>query len=70
MSYVVTAIPEEAVQQQQKAFEGLLEDLGRASSAETKLALAEREEVPYETELDPEVITRLRQRIAEASPTE
>jgi hypothetical protein len=70
LSYMVTPVPEEAVQQQRKAFEGLLEDLRHASSVETGQALAERAEVPYETELDPEVVARLRQRISEVSSSE
>ena len=67
MTYMVTPIPEEAVQQQRGAFAALLENLGQASSAEIKRVLNEREEVGPEPGLDPEVVARLRQRIAEAS---
>jgi len=67
MAYMVTPMPEGAVQQQRKAFAALLQNLGQASSAETRQALAEREKVAPEPGLDPEAIARLRQRIAEAS---
>jgi len=60
-------VPEEAVQQQREAFAALLENLGQASSAEIKRVLDEREEVVPEPGLDPEVVARLRQRIADAS---
>jgi len=60
-------MPEGAVEQQREAFAALLENLGQASSAEIRQALAEREEVAPEPELDPEVVARLRQRIADAS---
>ena len=59
-------VPEEAVQQQRDAFAALLENLGQASSAEIKQVLAEREVAP-EPELDPAVVARLRQRIADDS---
>lgn len=67
MAYMVTPMPEEAVQQQQEAFAALFENLGQASSAEIKRVLNEREEVGPEPELDPEVVARLRQRISDAS---
>lgn len=67
MAYMVTPIPEEAMQQQREAFAALLENLGQASSAEIKRVLNEREEVTSEPGLDPEVAARLSQRIAEAS---
>jgi hypothetical protein len=67
MAYMVTPIPEEAVEQQREAFAALLENLGRAPSAETRQALAEREQVGPEPELNPEMVARLRQRIADTS---
>jgi hypothetical protein len=70
MTYMVTPIPEEAVQQQREAFAALLENLGQASYAEIRQALAEREEVAPEQGLDPEVVARLRKRIADASASE
>jgi len=60
-------VPEEAVQQQREAFAALLENLGQASSAEVKRVLAKREEVAPKPGLDPAVVARLRQRIADAS---
>lgn len=53
------------MQQQREAFAALLENLGQASAAEVRRVLDEREEVA--PELDPEVMARLRQRIADAS---
>jgi len=67
MAYMVTPIPEEAVQQQREAFAALLESLGQASSAEIRQALDEREEVAPESGLDPEVVACVRQRIADAA---
>ena len=67
MTYMVTPMPEEALQQQREAFAALLENLGQASFTENRQALAEREQVTPEPELDPEVATRLRQRITDAS---
>jgi hypothetical protein len=52
------------VEQQREAFAALLENLGQASSAETKRVLNEREEVAPEPGLDPEVVACLRQRTA------
>jgi len=67
MAYMVTPIPEEAVQQQREAFAALLESLGQASSAEIRQVLDEREEVAPESGLDPEVVACVRQRIADAA---
>ena len=63
-------MPESAAQQQREAFAVLLENLGQASSAEIRRALAERKEVAPEQGLDPEVVARLSQRIADASASE
>jgi hypothetical protein len=67
MTYMVTPMSEEALQQQRAAFAALLEDLGQTSPAEVRRALAEREEVAPESGLDPELVARVRQRIADAS---
>ena len=61
------SMPEGTVQQQREAFAALLENLGQASPAEARRALDEHEEVAPEPELDPEVVARLRQRIADTS---
>jgi hypothetical protein len=62
---MVTPIPEEAVQQQREAFVALLENLGQASSAGIRRALAKREKVPPESGLNPEVANRLLRRMAD-----
>lgn len=67
MTYMVTPISEEAVQQQREAFAALLENLGQTSPAEVRRALAEREEAAPESGLDPDLVARVRQRIADAS---
>lgn len=67
MAYTVTPIADEAVQQQQRAFVTLLQKLGQASPAEVQRALAERETVAPEPDLDPDIADRLRQRIAAVS---
>jgi len=66
MAYMVTPMPEGAVQQQREAFAALLETLGQASVAETRRVLAEREQVAPESELNPEAVARLRRRSADA----
>lgn len=65
MAYTVTPIPEDAVRQQREAFDALLASLGRASPAEVQQILAERQIVEPEPDLSPQVVTRLRQRIAQ-----
>jgi len=65
MSYAVTPMPEEAVQQQRQAFAALLENLGQASPAEVAQALAERAKITPEPDLDPEVAARLQRQVSE-----
>ncbi len=67
MAYTVTPIPEDAVQQQREAFDALLANLGRASPDEVQRALAGRQAVEPEPDLSPQVVARLRQRIAQKS---
>jgi hypothetical protein len=67
MAYMVTPMSEDALQQQREAFAALLENLGQISPAGVRRALAEREEVAPESGLDPELVARVRQRIADAS---
>ena len=69
MTYMVTPISEEAVQQQQEAFAILLEDLRQTSPTEVRQALGDREEITPESGLDPDLVARVRQRIAGASAT-
>jgi len=67
LTYTITPIPDDALQQQREAFAALIENLRQSSPAGVGQALAEREEVAPETGLDPEVVARVRRRIADAS---
>ena len=67
MTHTVTPVPEKAVQQQREAFAALLESLRQASPAEVAQALAEREKITPEPDLDPEVAARLQWRVSEAT---
>ncbi len=64
--YTVVAWPPEAVQQQRQQFEALLQRIRAASPEEIADAMAEREIVPPEPDLDPDLVQRLRLRINEA----
>ena len=64
--YTVVALPPEAVQQQREQFEALLLRMRAASPEEIADAMAERELVSPEPELDPDLVQRLRYRINEA----
>ena len=64
LAYTVQALPEEAVAEQRTWFTTLRERLGRASDAEVERILTEREVVEPEPELFPEVVARLRERLA------
>jgi hypothetical protein len=61
---MVHLVPEEETRQQQAAFTALLQSLGQASFSEIEQALTEREEVPPETGLSPEVMKALKDRLA------
>jgi hypothetical protein len=65
LAYTVQAVPEQAVAQQRASFTALLQSLGQASFDEIEAVLAEREVVEPEAGLNPEVITRLRERLAD-----
>ncbi len=54
---------EAEVEQQQKAFQLLLQQLGQASSVEIDSILATREQAQPESELSSDVVERLRERI-------
>ena len=69
-SYMVQGLSEETVDQQQAQFSALLQALGQASPTTLPAALAVREQVEPEPALTPEVVTRLRTRLADASPHE
>jgi hypothetical protein len=64
LAYTVQAVPEQAVAQQRASFTALLQSLGQASFDEVETVLSEREAVEPEVELNPEVLTRLRERLA------
>ena len=63
LAYSVSSDPEEEIQQQKLSFNSLLQELGKASSAEITKALAEREMTPPEKDLDSNTVALLRQRI-------
>jgi hypothetical protein len=67
--YTVVALSPEAVQQQREQFQALLLRLRAASPEEIADAMAERELVPPEPGLDPNLVQRLRLRINEARAT-
>jgi len=61
LAYTVRPVSDSATQQ--AAFAALLERLGTASFNEIRAALEERETVLPESELNPEVVARLQQRL-------
>ncbi len=65
LAYTVHRLSDEEIQQQQKAFESLLEELGEASTDEIESLLADRDVVEPETELEKTAVARLQRRIAE-----
>ena len=64
LAYTVQAVPEQAVVQQRASFTALLQSLGQASFDEIGAVMAEREVVEPDPGLNPEVIMRLRERLA------
>ena len=68
-AYTVKATSEQAISQQQAAFEALLQNLGQASPDEIEAVLAEREVVAPEEDLNAKTIARLQQRISDAKLT-
>ncbi len=67
LSYSVSSVPKEEIQQQKLSFNSLLQELGKASSAEITTALAERETVSPEKELDSNTVALLQQKIQDAA---
>lgn len=65
-SYIVAAVSEEDVQKQRTDYERLMRSLRRGTPEEIRAAMNEREVVPPEPDLDPELVERLRYRINEA----
>jgi hypothetical protein len=62
--YNVQAMPENLIAEQRTHYRTLLDSLGRASFPEIQQVLNEREQVEPEVGLTPDVVERLRQRIA------
>ena len=67
LAYSVNSVPKEEIQQQKLSFNSLLQELGKASSAEITTALTERETVSPEKDLDAATIVLLQQRIQDAA---
>lgn len=68
-SYVVNSVPTAEIQQQKLSFNSLVQELGKASAAEITTALAERETVPLEKELDFNAVALLQKKIQDAANT-
>lgn len=67
LAYSVSSVPKEESQQQKLSFNSLLQELGKASSAEIATALTEREVVSPEQELDSNTVALLQQKIQDAT---
>ena len=67
LAYSVSSVPEEEIQQQKLSFNSLLQELGKASSAETTTVLAEREMTSPEKDLDSNTVALLQKRIKNAT---
>jgi hypothetical protein len=66
-SYTVQALPEEAVTQQRTQFAALLHELGQIAPEVLNAALAARDQVEPEPELEADVVARLQARLATAA---
>jgi len=64
LAYTVRCIPESEVAQQRATFTALLQSLGQGSPEEVKAVLDAREPAEPEPELTPDIVARLRARIA------
>ncbi len=62
-AYIVHEFPEEAVAQQRREFDALLQNLGQASSDQVEKVMAQREQTALERGLSPKIIKRLRRRL-------
>jgi HicB family len=69
-SYMVHAVSEEKVTQQQAQFTALLRELGQASPEAIKAVLAARDHVASEPELTPDVVAQVRARLADIASNE
>lgn len=64
LAYTVQPVTERAAAQQRASFTALLQRLGRASFSEIKATMLEREEAELDAGLSPEVVARVRRRLA------
>jgi hypothetical protein len=69
-SYMVHAVPEEKVAQQQAQFTALLRGLGQASPEAIGAILAAQDQVASEPELTPDAVAQLRARMASTTSDE
>jgi hypothetical protein len=69
-SYMVHAVPEEKVAQQQAQFTALLRELDQASPEVIRAVLAARDQVASEPELTPDAVAQLRARLAATASDE
>lgn len=67
LSYSVSSVSEEEIQQQKRSFSSLLQDLGKASPPEVLETLTERKLVQLDKELDSNTVALLQQRIQDAA---
>lgn len=63
MAYTVQTVPDSVVAEQRAAYTALLQSLGEKSFEQIQEALAERENLPPEDGLSPEVVKRIKQRV-------
>lgn len=64
LAYTVQPVSEQAVREQRASYTALLNSLGTVTFEEIETTLAEREVVEPEPGLTPDIVARLRQRIA------
>ena len=63
LAHTLQVVPEAEVEQQQQAFQLLIQQLGQAPPVEIDSVLATREQAEPESDLSSDVITRLQERI-------
>jgi hypothetical protein len=67
LAYVVNSVPDAEVREQRAAYAALLQSLGQASFDEINEVLQERDEVAAERVLSPDVVRKLRKKLAESA---
>jgi acetylornithine deacetylase/succinyl-diaminopimelate desuccinylase-like protein len=63
LAHAIRVVPEVEVEQQQQAFQLLIEQLGKASPSEIESVLATREQTEPEAEMNSDIAARLQERI-------